>query len=344
MKAIRIHGPKDARYEDVPMPEIGPDNVLVRVRAVGICATDVELYDGVMFYITSGITKYPFIPGHEWSGEVVETGCNVTEFAVGDRVVGECSVGCRQCSQCRRGWYHICPNRAETGLLKQAGGFAEYISFPRFFLHKCDGLTYEDAAFTEPTGVAINPVKSARVTPDDCVAIIGVGPIGLLTVQVARAYGARKVIAVDVDDARLAVARQLGSDETINARRDDVRQRVREATDGHLVDVLVECSGQPAAWENVVLITAPGARICLVGLFAGQTCKVDFDHFTVNNMTIIGCLGGPNMWGEAIALLASGKVRATPLITHRLPLSQFVEGVEISRRRKDNAIKVVLEP
>jgi L-iditol 2-dehydrogenase len=203
MKAIRIHGPKKVEYDDVPMPRVGPDQVLVRVRAAAICATDIELYDGTMFYITNGMAQLPLIPGHEWSGEVVEVGDNAHEFAVGDRVVGECSIGCRQCDDCRRGWYHLCRNRAETGLIKQDGAFAEYISFPRFFLHKVNGLNYESATFIEPTGVALNPTKTAKVCPEDYVAVMGPGAIGLFAIQTARAYGAKKVILVGCSDPRL---------------------------------------------------------------------------------------------------------------------------------------------
>ena len=133
MKAIRIHGPGEVRYEDLADPVPGPDDVLIRVKAVGICGTDIELYDGTMFYLTSGMAKLPLIPGHEWSGEVVETGSNVDGFNIGDRVTGECSIGCRSCFYCLRGRYHLCPNRTETGILNRDGALAEYISFRNIF-------------------------------------------------------------------------------------------------------------------------------------------------------------------------------------------------------------------
>ncbi|MBN2295679.1 MAG: alcohol dehydrogenase catalytic domain-containing protein [Pirellulales bacterium] len=344
MKAIRIHGPKDARYEDVPMPEVPPDNVLVRVRAAAICATDIELYDGVMFYITSGMTRYPFIPGHEWSGEVVELGSNVNDFAVGDKVVGECSIGCRRCATCRRGTYQLCPDRSETGLLKQDGGFAEYISFPRFFLHKCNSLSYEDAAFIEPTGVAINPAKKTHLSPADYVAVMGPGAIGLFAVQVAKAYGARKVILVGRSPDRLRAGLDVGADVTVNIRKEDLVETVRKATEGHMVDVVIEAVGKKEVWPDIASILAPGARVGMTGLFAGAKCEVDFDPLVVNEVTIFGCLGGPNMWSEAISLHERGQVSSQRLITHRLPLSQFAEGIEISRNRTDGAIKVLLEP
>lgn len=344
MKAVQIHGHHDARYEEVADPTLGDDDVLVRVKAAGICGTDIELYDGDMFYLTSGMASLPLIPGHEWSGEVVEVGTNVSGFEPGDRPTGECTVGCMQCDYCRRDWYNQCPNRTETGILNRSGGFAEYISFPRQFLHRCNGLEFDDAAFIEPTGIALYPVKLANVTPADYVAVMGPGPIGLFTVQVLRAYGARKIILVGTRDDRLEVGRSVGADATVNVRTENLVEKVREATDGHMVDVVVEAVGKPSVWNDIVSIIAPRARVAMTGLFAGETCEVDFDPLVVNNVTILGCLGSPNLWEEAISLHDRGLVSSQPLITHRLALSQFEEAVDIVRERRDGAIKAVLRP
>lgn len=344
MKAVRVHGVKDVRFEDVEMPKMGPDDVLIRVRAGGLCGTDLEVYDGIMFYLTSGMTSLPFILGHEWSGEVVELGSNVSEFKTGDRVTGECSVGCRSCPNCLRGWYNQCQFRTETGLLNRDGGFAEFISFPKQFLHKCNKMEFDEAAFIEPTGVALYATKLAQICPDDYVAVVGPGPIGLFAVQTAKAYGARKVILIGTRDTRLEVGRQLGADVTINTKTENLVEKIREATNGHMIDVVLEAAGQPAAWDAIASIMAPRGRIALTGLLAGQKCSVDFDPIVINNITVLGSLGGPGIWDEAIDLHESGKVTAAPLITHQLPLSEFVRGIEIMRNRTDGAIKVVLEP
>ena len=344
MKAIRVYGAKDVRYEDVPMPQVGPDNVLIRVYAAGLCGTDLEVYDGTMFYITSGMTSLPFIPGHEWSGEVVELGSNVREFSVGDKVTGECSVGCRACSYCIRGWYNQCQFRTETGLLNRDGSFAEYISFPKYFLHKCNAMAYDEASFIEPTGVALYATKLAKVCPEDYVAVMGPGAIGLFAVQTAKAYGARKVILAGTRDSRLEVGRQVGADATVNVRRENLVEKVKEVTNGHMINAVIEAAGKPSVWDDIASIVAPRARIAMTGLFAGEKCAVDFDPLVIGNITILGSLGGPSVWDEAIALHESGKVTAKPLITHRLPLRDFSKGIEIMRNRTDNAIKVVLEP
>ncbi len=345
MKAIRIHGPKDARYETVPDPQPGPDDVLVKVKAVAICATDVELFDGVMFYITSGLAKYPFIPGHEWSGEVVEAGANAKAFfQPGDAVVGECSIGCRKCRRCLSGNYHLCADRSETGLLKQPGGMAELIAYPMHFLHKVNGLSFEDAAFIEPTGIALNPVRKTRVTPADRVAIMGPGPIGLFAVQVAKAYGARQVILVGGREERLQAGLALGADTAIDYRRGAIADQVRDATGGEMVDVIIEAVGRKSVWPMIASIAAPGARIARTGLFAGELCDVDFDPLVVQEISIHGCLGAPGLWPECIDLHRRGLVRTQPIITHRLPLSDFASAIEISRGRQGGAIKVLLTP
>ncbi len=345
MKAIRLHGAKDARYEDVPDPKPGPDDVLIKVKAVAICGTDVELFDGTMFYITSGMAKYPFIPGHEWSGEVVEVGDNAKgDFKPGDAVVGECSIGCRTCKRCLSGNYHLCANRSETGLLKQPGGMAEYISYPRFFLHKVDGLSYEQAAFIEPTGIAVNPAKKARISPADRVAVMGPGPIGLFAVQVAKAYGAKQVILVGGRKERLQAGLGLGADLAINYNDGDVVQQIRDATDGEMIDAVIEAVGRKSVWPMIASIAAPGARIAMTGLFAGEICDVNFDPLVVQEIAVLGCLGAPGMWPECIALHQRGLVRTDKIVTHRLPLSDFAEAIEISRGRRGGAIKVVLTP
>jgi L-iditol 2-dehydrogenase len=344
MKAIRVYGPKDLRYEEVPDPKIKPDEVLIKVKAAAVCGTDVEVYDGTMFYITSGMSKLPFTPGHEWAGEVVQLGAEVSEFKIGDRVTGECSVGCRTCPYCLRGWYNQCPTRRETGLLGLDGGFAEYIAYPKQFLHKCNGMKFDEASFIEPTGVALYPTKLAQVCPQDIVGVFGPGPIGLFMVQTAKAYGAKKVILIGTREERLELGIQLGADATVNLRTENLVEKVRKLTDGQMINVALEAVGKPSVWTDIASVIAPRGRIALTGLFAGEKCQVDFDPLVIGNVTIMGTLGGPNVWDEAIDLHERGLVKAGPMITHRLPLSEFEEAMQILKERRDNAIKVVLEP
>lgn len=343
MKAIRIHGPNDVRHEEVPIPKLGPDDVLIKIRASGICGTDLELVDCSMFYITQGLAKLPLTPGHEWAGVVVELGDNAKEFSIGDRVTGECTVGCGNCAYCRQGWYNQCPNRTETGILNRDGSFAEYIVFPRFSLHKCNSMDFEDAAFIEPTGIALGVTKITNVCPSDYVAIMGPGPIGLFAVQTAKAYGARKVILIGTNDSRLAIGKKVGADVTVNVRTEDLVEKVKNATEGHMIDVAIEAVGKPPVWDDILSILAPRGRVGLTGLFAGQKCLVDFDFLVINNITIFGSLGSPNVWDEAISLCERGVVKPKPLISHRIKLEDFVHGTEIMRKRLENVMKVIVK-
>lgn len=344
MKAVRIHGPNDVKVEEIADPEVGPEDVLIKVKAVGICGTDQELADGSMFYITEGLCQLPMTPGHEWSGEVIALGSNVTEFEIGDRVTGECSVGCRSCSDCLAGNYHQCQFRTETGVLNRDGGFAEMIAFPKYFLHKCNDMAFDEATFVEPTGIALAATKLCGVCPNDYVAVMGPGPIGLFAVQTAKAYGAKKVILFGTKEERLAVGRQLGADDTINIKTDDIVEKVKEITNGHMIDVVIEAAGTPMVWEDISAIIAPMGRIGMTGLFGGKSVPVNMDQVVINNIKIFGSLGAPNLWKEVISLFERAMIDAKPLITHRLPLDDFIEGTKISKERRDGAIKVVIEP
>ena len=183
-----------------------------------------------------------------------------------------------------------------------------------------------------------------RRMPDDYVAVMGPGPIGLFAVQTAKAYGARKVILFGTRENRLEIGLQLGADLAVNVNDPDWMEKVREATDGRMIDVVLEAAGKPLVWDYIASIIALEARIGMTGLFAGQKCRVDFDPIVISNATIYGSLSGPNVWQEAISLHERGMVSSTPLITHRLPLEEFSRGVRISKERIDGAIKVIIEP
>lgn len=341
MKAIVISGPGQAKLNDVSLPALAADEVRVRVLATGCCGTDVELLEGTMPYFTSGIGKYPLIPGHEWTGEIDEIGSGVRGFAVGDHVVGECSCGCMRCGRCRAGNYHRCAYRTETGVLNRAGGFAQYMNFPTTFLHRISkDVPLESACLVEPAAVAFNGVRKAQVTPTDDVAIFGDGPIGLLLLMMARAFSARTVTLVGATAERLAIGARLGATATINVNE---QRATAFLGDGKEIapSVILEATGNPASVLEAVSSAAPGARVVLQGIFAGRRLNdLNIDQVVINEISIQGALGSPGLWPDVIRLIEGGGVDPALLVTEMLPLEQYHRAMEMVRKRR--GIKTVI--
>jgi len=344
MKAFRIYGGHDARYEEVADPTIGPDDALIRVRAVAVCGTDLEIYQGTMFYYTSGMAHYPIVPGHEWAGEIIGVGDKVRNVGPGDHVVGECTIPCGRCEYCQRGWPNQCTDRFEAGILNLDGAYAEMMAYPACFLHKYEGLSFEEAALCETTGISVYAVHLIEVTPADRVAVLGSGPIGLQAVQAAKAYGARQVVVIGGRESRRELAMALGADLALDRRVADLDAKIEDVTDGRLFDVVIEATGNPAVTQDLMRMVRPRGRIALVGLFNSQWGSFDLDALVVNNITIKGSLGSPNVWDETLDLLMTGRIQAGPLITHRYPLSETAEVFQRMAERPDDLIKAVLLP
>ncbi len=344
MHAFRIYGPCDGRYEELPDPTIGPGDALLRPRAVTVCGTDLEIYQGSMFYFTSGLAHYPIILGHEWSAEVLEVGPDVRNVKPGDKVVGECTVACGECEFCRKGWYNQCPNRQETGILNLDGGFSDRMRYPANFLHRFERMSFEEAAMVETTAVAVYGVKLVGTGPGDYVAILGPGPIGLEALQAAKAYGARKVVVIGGRPNRRELALRLGADAVVDLRSQDLVQETLRLTDGRKFDVIVEATGNPAVCKDLMKIVRPRGRISLIGLFNSQAGELDLDAFVVNNITLQGSLGSPNVWDETIHLMETGRIRTAPLITDRLPLDKAPDVFQMMADKRPDLVKIVLQP
>ncbi|KAJ57026.1 hypothetical protein ACMU_00615 [Actibacterium mucosum KCTC 23349] len=342
MKAIRIHGANDVRISEMDQPKPGPGQVLLRVLATGICGTDVEIFDGVMAYFVRGMASYPVTPGHEWVGEVVECGEGVEGLHPGQRAVGECSVGCMACPTCLAGNYHQCPNRTETGILNRDGGFAEYILFPALFLHPIsESVDPRAAALVEPTAIAYNGVKNADISPSDRLVIHGDGPIGLLVLQVAKAFGAQSIAMVGGTPARLDLARTLGADVTINALAEDVAAKLAEFGNGRMPNKAIEATGIPQAAATALTAIEPGGTVVLQGLFGGRLLDgFDLDQIVINDLSVKGALGSPGIWPDVIKMIEQGRVDPLAIVSHSLSLDQFEQGIGMVKNHE--GIKLVV--
>lgn len=344
MIAAQISGPLQVSVQDIPEPELAADDVRIAVLASGICATDVEIYEGSMVYFTRGMSAFPVVPGHEWVGEVLEQGANVSGFEPGCHVVGEVSIGCTKCTSCKSGNYHRCPTRCETGILNRLGCFAQTIHHPGHYLHRIDAsVPIESAALVEPTAVAFNGVLRAAVSPQDYVVVFGDGPIGLLLLQVARAFGAAKIAVVGASDHRLLKASELGADLVLDARKDEVIHALANAGNGELPSVVLEATGRPEAAFTALHSVRPGGRVVFQGLFAGQPLSgFDLDQIVINDLQVSGALGSPNIWPDVIRLIESGRVNPAAIVSHEYPLEQF--GAALEKARSGEGIKILLKP
>jgi len=331
MRAARWHGRGDVRVEDVPIPTVGPGEVLIRVSWCGICGTDVEEYrDGPVVIPVdepNALTGHraPVTLGHEFAGRVVEVGPDVAGIAVGDRVVPDICLFCGSCHYCRHHQYALCISWAAIGFHAD-GGLAEYVRVPaRQCVHLPDEIGDEEAALIETTEVAVRAVRNGGVRLGDTVAIVGDGAVGLLALQVARAAGATTVILLGHRRQRLLLGRRLGATATFDTNDPTWPQGVQGLTDGLGVDVTIECGGRPEAIRDSIAATRKGGRIVLLAVL-GTPVPIDTWALVEGERTLTGSV--QHHFDEdlptAVRLMASGLVDARPLITRRIPLESVV--------------------
>ena len=341
MKALRIHGPLDMRMEEVPVPSLGRDQVLVRVAAVGICATDIELFDGRMPYIRQGLTKLPLTPGHEWSGVVQQVGAEVENVRVGDEVVGDISLGCGQCHNCLTGAYHLCERRSELGVIREDGAFAQYVRTRARHVYRVpSGLSLEEAAFAEPAATSLNGLRRTRLAAGDRAAVLGDGVIGFITAQMCACMGAARVVLIAPTSDHEKVAAQLGITLFDSSKSDPLEEVPRIL--GGPPEIVCECSGNPEALNTAIHLTAPGGRINVLSITGAPSVAADIDSLVTRDIIMVGSLASPNAFVPALRLLASGAIKVRPLISRIYPFEQAVEAFNFVRLRSQPRIKVLV--
>jgi 2-desacetyl-2-hydroxyethyl bacteriochlorophyllide A dehydrogenase len=342
MRAARLFGTRDMRVVEVDRPHPARGEVVVRVAYTGICGTDLEIYTGRMPFVKMGWVPLPQTLGHEWSGTIEEVGEGVTEFAPGDRVTGDVTISCRVCEYCKAGRYNICPNRRSVGIIRKDGAFAEFLVMPVYHVYKLpEGLSLEEAAVTEPASCAMQAVRRLGPDPGDRVVVIGDGTLGLLALQAARAAGAGRVVLIGSHDEKLAIARQLGADATVNRHRDDVVQAPLDLLGGK-VEGVIEASGNAAAFGSALKLLRPGGKMVIVSIYHEPVASADLAFVATNEIVVSGTLAGPNVFPGLLRLMAAGTIRTRPLITQRLPLAQVPEAFRKIESRSEISIKTMV--
>jgi L-iditol 2-dehydrogenase len=329
MRAIEFQGGERLELVERPDPTPGPGDLLIAPTAVGICGTDVEIFEGSLVYFREGWAKYPIVPGHEWVGEVVDVGAGVTGFAPGDQVTGETPSGCGRCARCRAGAYHLCALRTETGILNRDGAMASRMVFPASAAHAAPGIPARAAALVEPASVALNGVRRGAVAGRSAL-VVGAGTIGLLAAQCARAEGAAAVAVTDTREDRMALAATLGF-------------AAHEAGAGEdAYDAVLLCAGGAAALGFALRTVRPGGTVVILGLSGKAAVPVDMDSVVVRDLAVHGVLGSPHVWPDTIELVRSGKVATSPLVSAAYGLSRAREALE--RLTQPGSLKVLIEP
>ena len=343
MKALLLTEYKHLELTDIPTPEIGPDDVLVRVKACGICGSDVHGWDG-----SSGRRIPPLVMGHEAAGVIAAVGDNVTEFSEGDRVTFDSMVSCGKCHFCREGRPNLCDHRMVLGVscgdYRRYGAFAEYVSVPARITFKIpDELPFEHAALIEAVSVAVHAANRTPVKMGDTAVVIGSGMIGLLVIQTIRLAGCSKVIAVDLSDEKLQVAKKFGADVTLNAAKDDVVAKVRELTDGRGADVALEVVGATATVQSAIDCTRKGGSVTLVGNLA-PTVEFPLQSVVTREINVFGSCASSREYPACIDLLARGAIRVEEMISAKAPLEDGPEWFGKLYEGNTDAMKVLLCP
>ncbi|MBN2284056.1 MAG: alcohol dehydrogenase catalytic domain-containing protein [Deltaproteobacteria bacterium] len=346
MKAIvKTKQERGIEVLDVDMPEVGDVDILVKVRCGSLCGSDVHLYEYTPGYEW---VPLPIIPGHEYSGEVVETGSKVRKVTVGDRITTLPYMSCSRCDFCQVGDGEACIGKMVLGLLSN-GAFAEYlkITAAAHILKIPDNVSDEAASLCEPLSVAIHAVELSGILPGQTTAVLGPGPIGLLTLQVLKTSGASFVMMVGTgtDMKRLEVARLLGADAMLNVEEDDPAATAAELTGGGFgagLDIVFEASGNPASIPQALNMVRPGGKVVLIGIHP-DTAEFSPTDVVRGRKSLIGAYAyEPDTWKRALALLSSGQITVEPMITHKLPLTEGERGFKLAAAKE--AAKVIFIP
>ena len=339
MKAAILYKPMDMRIEEVEIPQVKPNEVLVRMKRVGICGSDVHYY--LHGRIASFVVKEPLILGHECSGEIVEVGRGVSSrLEVGQRVVIEPGFVCGKCPYCRSGRYNLCRDVKFYGTPPFNGTFAEYVTAPEQNVYPIpDNVSFEEGAMIEPLAVGMMAAKMGRINVNDAVAILGAGPIGQMVLQAAKVYGAPEIYVTDILDYRLDYAKKYGASEVINASSEDVVERIMSLTDGEGVDVAVDASGSPLAIRQTVDIVKPGGRIVLVG-YPPSEVSLPIAEILPKELTIQGIHRYANVYPAAIKAVSSGRAIVKPYVTHIFPFEKILKGFETHIKKIGKPMKV----
>jgi L-iditol 2-dehydrogenase len=349
MDAVVMRAANDFGLERVRIPDAGPNEALVEIKAVSVCGSDPKLFNGG--YLNIGWPPaFPFIPGHEFSGRVVSLGAGVTKFKVGDRVAGEAHCGCGVCENCRKGSYNLCLNYGDADKGHRHYGFTHRGAYAQYNAYNVKALTpipdnvsYIEASLADTAGTALHAVRLTGVEKGGYALVIGPGPVGLFAMQIAKAMGDKTIMVGRRD--RLAFAAKLGADHAIDYEKcNDVVAEVRKITGGRGVDRAYECAGTDAALVQCIRAAKKNGHVAFVSLPTEDLHPLPTKTMVMNQIHVHGSRANPSCSAEVLQLMSEGRIDAKSMITHQFPLADIKGAIETSEKRLDGAMKTVVIP
>lgn len=343
MKALVLSAYNQLDLTDLPAPTPAADELLIRIRACGICGSDVHGMDG-----STGRRLPPIVMGHEAAGVVEAVGSDVPGFRRGDRVTFDSTVSCGLCFFCERGEINLCDNREVVGVstpqFRRMGAFAEYVAVPaRICYHLPETMPFTHAALIEAVSVAVHGVSLTPISKGDTVVVVGAGMIGLLTLQAVLNAGAGAVIVLDVDETRLAMAREMGATHTLNSRDANVIEQIHALTHGRGADAALECVGATIPIKLAIDAVRKGATVTLIGNVS-PAIELPLQSAVSRQIRLQGSCASSGEYRECIRLMSSGKIKVEPLISAVAPLTEGADWFRRLHAREPGLLKVVLEP
>lgn len=343
MKALLLREYKKLEVTQMPEPAYGPDDVLVRVKACGICGSDVHGFDG-----STGRRIPPLVMGHEAAGVVAAVGSNVKRWRAGERITFDSMVSCGTCAYCRAGKSNLCDSRRVLGVscgeYRQNGAFAEYVAVPQHIVYGLpDSLPFEHAALVEAVSVAFHAATRPVIRIGDTAVVVGTGMIGLLVVQTLRLAGAGRVIAVDLDPKKLEMAQSLGADVTLDASRQDVPKEVQSLTQGRGADLAMEVVGATPPVKTAIACLRKGGSLVLVGNLSPEI-ELPLQAVVTRELSLLGTCGSAGEYPACIDMMARGRIQVAPLISAQASLEEGPEWFDRLYRGEPGLIKVIIKP
>lgn len=343
MKAAVMTKPGQIVIEERELPQIKADEVLIKVMAVGVCGSDLHYYEHGR--IGRFVVEKPIVLGHECSGVIAAVGEQVTSVAVGDRVAVEPGITCGQCFYCKQGRYNLCPDVQFLATPPVDGAFVQYMAMRQDMVFPIpDELSFEEAALIEPFSVGIHAAKRCQLQPGSVVAIMGMGPVGLMAVAAAKCFGASQIIVTDLEDNRLEAAIRIGATHTINVRHEDALQKIAELTGGIGVDAAWETAGNPRALQTALHSLRRGGKLVIVGLPAQDEIALNVPFMADNEIDVYGVFRYANTYPDGVKFLSSGSIDSLALVTDRYSLEQTQDALERAIHNKQGSLKVIVYP